>query len=66
MDTIEKYIYKANKNGIQLNDTYTNNKNPTFDIVYKYQQAVYQRKHSHPTSHQYTIVAFPVSHYAPM
>jgi hypothetical protein len=35
MDTIDKYyIYKANKEGIQLNDMHTNNKNPLFENLY--------------------------------
>jgi hypothetical protein len=35
MDTIEKYrIYKANKEGITLNDTHTHNKNPIFETLY--------------------------------
>jgi hypothetical protein len=53
MDTIEKYhIYKANQNGIQFNDTHTNNKNPLFDTLYRYQQAEYQRKHSYSSHKQ--------------
>jgi hypothetical protein len=53
MDEIEKYhVYKANQNGTQLNDTYTNNNNPSLDILYRYQEAECQRKHSHSTSHQ--------------
>jgi hypothetical protein len=43
MDTKEKYhIHKANQNGIQLNDTHMNSKNPIFDTLYRYQQAEYQ------------------------
>jgi hypothetical protein len=38
MDTIEKYhIYKANREGITLDDTHTHthNKNPIFETLYK-------------------------------
>jgi filamentous hemagglutinin family protein len=39
MGTTEKYhIYIANHNGIQLNSTHTNNINPTFDTLCKFQQ----------------------------
>jgi hypothetical protein len=39
MDTIEKYyIYKANTEGITLNDTHTDNKNPIFETIYNYHQ----------------------------
>jgi hypothetical protein len=39
MDTIETYyIYKANREGITLNDTHTNNKNPIFETLYNYNQ----------------------------
>jgi hypothetical protein len=42
MDTIEKYyIYKANREGITLNDTHTNNKNPIFETIYNYQQTTH-------------------------
>jgi hypothetical protein len=43
MGTKENYhIYKANQNGIQVNDTQMNSKNPIFDTLYRYQQAEYQ------------------------
>jgi nitrate reductase beta subunit len=40
-DTFERnYIYKAQQEGIHLNDTHANTKNPIFETVYKYQEKI--------------------------
>jgi hypothetical protein len=40
-DTFERYyIYRAQQEGIHLNDTHANTKNPIFETVCKYQEKI--------------------------
>jgi hypothetical protein len=57
MDTTKIYhIYKAHQEGIQLNDTHANNKNPIFRTIYNYyKQKQKNTKHIPPSNYHQLV-----------